>query len=60
MLFVVHHIVFDGWSLGVLIREMHQLYETYVRGETPGLPELPIQYADFAVWQQGSLKGGVL
>ncbi len=60
MLFTLHHIVFDGWSLGVLAREMGHLYEAYVRGQASSLPELPIQYADFALWQHRSLQGGVL
>ncbi len=60
LLLTMHHIVSDGWSLGVLIRELATLYESYVEGTKPGLPELPIQYADFAVWQREWLRGEVL
>ncbi|HKV09761.1 MAG TPA: amino acid adenylation domain-containing protein [Thermoanaerobaculia bacterium] len=51
----VHHILCDGWSLSVLIREMTALY-----GGAPALPELPVQYADFAAWQRGWLAGDLL
>jgi amino acid adenylation domain-containing protein len=60
LLLTMHHIVSDGWSLGVLIHEMATLYEGFVAGQTPSLPELPIQYADFAVWQRQWLSGEVL
>ncbi|RYZ40511.1 MAG: amino acid adenylation domain-containing protein, partial [Myxococcaceae bacterium] len=56
----LHHIVSDGWSLGVLVREMTALYEAFRHGQTPSLPELPVQYADFSVWQRGWLQGDVL
>jgi amino acid adenylation domain-containing protein len=51
----VHHILCDGWSLGVLIREMTALY-----GAAPSLPELPVQYADFTAWQRSWLQGDLL
>ncbi|HZF07810.1 MAG TPA: amino acid adenylation domain-containing protein, partial [Thermoanaerobaculia bacterium] len=54
LLLTLHHIASDGWSLGVLVRELSALY----RGET--LPDLPVQYADYAVWQRGWLQGEVL
>ncbi|WP_344681211.1 amino acid adenylation domain-containing protein [Saccharopolyspora taberi] len=57
---VLHHSVSDGWSLGVLLRELSVLYGDYVAGRQPSLPELPIQYADFAVWQREWLEEGVL
>jgi non-ribosomal peptide synthetase component F len=59
-LFVIqHHLVTDGWSEGVLFQEMAVLYQAYVRGEPSPLPELPIQYADFAAWQRKSLQGPI-
>ncbi len=56
----MHHIISDGWSMTVLIREMGTLYEAF-SGERPSpLPELPVQYADYAAWQRGCLQGEVL
>ena len=52
MLLVMHHIISDGWSMGVLIREMVALYQAYGAGKSSPLSELTIQYADFAVWQR--------
>jgi len=60
MLFTMHHIVSDGWSKGVLIREVAALYDAFSQGRPSPLSELPIQYADFAVWQQQWLQGQVL
>ncbi len=59
-LLTMHHIVSDGWSTGILIREMAVLYDAFCSGKPPSLPELPVQYADFAHWQQGWLQGEVL
>jgi amino acid adenylation domain-containing protein len=56
----LHHIVSDGWSSGVLIREFAALYEAFSFGATPSLPPLKVQYADFAVWQRQYLQGGVM
>src|SRR5438094_630468 len=56
LLLTVHHIIFDGWSLTVFFRELAAIYERLRAGKPADLPELPIQYADFAVWQQGRLK----
>ncbi|HEU4833207.1 MAG TPA: amino acid adenylation domain-containing protein [Pyrinomonadaceae bacterium] len=56
----MHHIISDGWSVGVLIREVSALYEAYSRGEESPLPELAVQYGDFAVWQREWLQGAVL
>ena len=55
----IHHIVADGWSMGVFIRELAALYESYREREPSPLPELPVQYADFAVWQRNWLRGEV-
>ncbi len=60
LLFAMHHIVSDGWSLGVLTREVGVLYEAFYNGRLSPLAELPIQYADFAAWQVESLKGNAL
>src|SRR5271166_2825208 len=59
-LLTMHHIVSDGWSIGIVIREMALLYEAFCFGRLPPLPELPIQYADFAHWQRHWLEGEVL
>jgi amino acid adenylation domain-containing protein/non-ribosomal peptide synthase protein (TIGR01720 family) len=59
-LLTMHHIVSDGWSIGVLVREVVTLYAAYARGEASPLPELTIQYADYAAWQRGWLQGEVL
>ncbi|MBZ4422263.1 non-ribosomal peptide synthetase [Myxococcus sp. RHSTA-1-4] len=56
----MHHIVSDGWSMGVLVRELVALYAADAQGQTPPLPALPIQYADYAVWQRQWLQGAVL
>jgi hypothetical protein len=59
-LLTMHHIVTDGWSTGILIREMAVLYQAFCSGHLSPLPELTIQYADFACWQQEWLQGAVL
>ena len=56
----MHHIVSDGWSLGVLFRELATIYESFAAGKASPLPPLPIQYADFAVWQRETLQGAAL
>ncbi|HEY2917454.1 MAG TPA: condensation domain-containing protein, partial [Candidatus Binatia bacterium] len=56
----LHHIVSDGWSMGVFRRELSVLYEAFSNGKSSPLSELPIQYADFAVWQREWLQGEVL
>ena len=56
----MHHIISDGWSLGVLVREVAALYEAYLKGAESPLAELPIQYADYSVWQRNWLTGAVL
>ncbi|MCA1612832.1 MAG: condensation domain-containing protein [Acidobacteria bacterium] len=60
LLLTMHHIVSDGWSQSVLVREMATLYEAFSAGRPSPLPELPIQYADFAVWQREWLRGETL
>ncbi len=56
----MHHIISDGWSMGVLIRELTTLYSAFVNGQPSPLPALPIQYADFAHWQQQMAQNGSL
>ncbi len=55
--FAMHHIVSDGWSMGILVREIAALYRERVAGGTAGLAPLPVQYADFAHWQQAQARG---
>ncbi|NKI72788.1 AMP-binding protein, partial [Collimonas pratensis] len=60
VLFTLHHIISDGWSMGVLVKEVAALYGAYVEHRPSPLPTLPIQYADFAYWQRQWLNGDVL
>ncbi|WP_164021814.1 non-ribosomal peptide synthetase, partial [Pyxidicoccus trucidator] len=60
LLLNLHHIVSDGWSTPVLMREVATLYEAFRQGQPSPLPELPVQYADYAVWQRGWLQGEAL
>jgi amino acid adenylation domain-containing protein len=60
LLVTMHHIVADGWSLGVFWHELAALYNAYAGGNPVPLPALPIQYADFAAWQREWLQGEVL
>ncbi|HJX28294.1 MAG TPA: amino acid adenylation domain-containing protein, partial [Thermoanaerobaculia bacterium] len=60
LLMTMHHIVSDGWSMGVLLREIAALYQAFSQGHLSPLPPLPMQYADFAVWQRQRLQGEVL
>ena len=60
LLLTMHHIVSDGWSFGILHRELSHLYVALQTGNPSPLPELPIQYADYAVWQRNLLQGETL
>ncbi|HEY1937405.1 MAG TPA: amino acid adenylation domain-containing protein [Candidatus Angelobacter sp.] len=60
LLVTMHHIVSDGWSLGVLLNELSLLYRAFVLGESDPLPELSVQYPDYAVWQRDRMQGEVL
>ena len=60
LLLVLHHIVSDGWSMGILFRELETLYEAFSHSRPSPLPKLPIQYGDFARWQREWLQGQVL
>ena len=57
LLLTVHHLVCDGWSVGVLLRELTHLYQDARAGRAASLPELKIQYADYALWQRQRLRG---
>jgi amino acid adenylation domain-containing protein len=57
VLLTMHHIASDGWSMGVLLKEVAALYEAYAGGGPSPLAELPLQYGDYAVWQRGWLRG---
>ncbi|MEE5138974.1 amino acid adenylation domain-containing protein [Pseudomonas alliivorans] len=54
----MHHIVSDGWSMDVMIQEFVHAYQAYSEGREPSLPELPLQYADYAIWQRSWLEAG--
>ncbi len=60
LLVVIHHIVADEWAMGLIHKEIAQLYEDFSRGHSSSLVELPIQYADFTCWQRDRLQGDVL
>ena len=59
-LLVMHHIISDGWSMGVLVNELVALYQARTEGRAADLPPLPVQYADFAHWQRHELTGAAL
>jgi iturin family lipopeptide synthetase A len=60
VILTMHHIISDGWSIGVLFWEVAKLYEAFVAGKESPLPELPVQYADYAIWQREYLQQGTL
>jgi amino acid adenylation domain-containing protein len=57
LMLCIHHIVSDGWSMGVMFRELAAAYEAFVSGGQPALPALPVQYADFAKWSRRQMQG---
>ncbi|MBV9211697.1 MAG: AMP-binding protein, partial [Acidobacteria bacterium] len=59
LLATMHHIISDGWSMSVLVREVGELYRAFMEDKPSTLPELPIQYADFSVWQREWLRGEI-
>jgi amino acid adenylation domain-containing protein len=60
ILLVMHHIITDGWSISILFREVTSCYAEFARGKEPDLPELPIQYAEYAQWQHERMNGEAL
>ncbi|WP_392479126.1 amino acid adenylation domain-containing protein [Nostoc sp. C110] len=60
LLIIMHHIISDGWSMGVFVRELREVYTAFAQGHTPTLAPLPIQYSDYANWQRHWLQGEVL
>ena len=60
MLLTMHHIISDGWSMSVLVQDLGRFYEAELSGRSAVLPELPVQYADYAVWQRQRLAAGLL
>ncbi|MBW4477616.1 MAG: amino acid adenylation domain-containing protein [Tolypothrix brevis GSE-NOS-MK-07-07A] len=60
LLVTMHHIITDGWSCGVFLRELSSLYAAFSKNQPSPLPKLPIQYADFTIWQRDRLKGEFL
>ena len=59
-LLVLHHIIIDGWSISILFRELTSCYASLLKGQAVSLPELPIQYAEFAQWQREYMSGDVM
>jgi amino acid adenylation domain-containing protein len=60
LVLAMHHIITDGWSISILFRELAHCYEAYASGREPKLPELPIQYVEYAQWQREYISGEVL
>ncbi|CAG0933459.1 partial surfactin family lipopeptide synthetase A, partial [Thermoflexales bacterium] len=60
LVLTLHHIISDGWAMGVLVGELTELYRAFVANRLPFLPDLFIQYADFAIWQRQQLQNGAL
>jgi amino acid adenylation domain-containing protein len=60
LLITMHHIVSDGWSIGIMFRELAACYTAYATGTTPPPPDLPIQYADYVFWERETMQGAAL
>lgn len=60
LLLIAHHIIWDGWSIGIFTGELALFYEAFAKGKTPDMPKPALQYADFAVWQRNYLTGSRL
>ncbi|MBA3533185.1 MAG: amino acid adenylation domain-containing protein, partial [Ardenticatenales bacterium] len=60
LLLTLHHIIFDGWSLALLVRELGAIYQAVTRGMTPPLPPLLVQYPDYAFWQRDMFQNGTM
>jgi NRPS condensation-like uncharacterized protein len=60
LMLTMHHIISDGWSIGILFRELAALYTAHCKGEPSPLPELPIQFADFIQWERDTIDGASL
>jgi len=60
LLIMVHHIAADGWSTGILVRELAEQYRCCMEGRIADLPVLPVQYGDYALWQRLHLSGGAI
>jgi amino acid adenylation domain-containing protein/non-ribosomal peptide synthase protein (TIGR01720 family) len=60
LLLTIHHAIFDGWSIGILLKELAAIYTNLCNGQPAALPDLPLQYADYSVWQQEWLHKEVL
>src|ERR1700693_1463927 len=60
LVLAMHHIITDGWSISILFRELTQCYEAFMAGSVPELPELPVQYSEYAQWQREYISGELL
>ncbi|MGE0472117.1 MAG: amino acid adenylation domain-containing protein [Nitrospirales bacterium] len=60
LILILHHIITDGWSMDILFTELRQVYEAFETEHSPALAPLPIQYADYAIWQRACLQGDIL